>query len=85
MSVEQNSSPGWNELCRKGDCLRVQGVGTPPHDDTERALLSGATPSGFSNRTRAAMLSRSTPSGFPQEDMHRHAIRTPSGRSTWHS
>nr|CAN83030.1 hypothetical protein VITISV_024034 [Vitis vinifera] len=29
----------------KGDRLRVQGVGTPPPDDTERASLSGATPS----------------------------------------
>ena len=36
--------PGWNEICRarKGDRLRVQGVGTPPPDDTERTLLSGA-------------------------------------------
>ena len=25
---------------RKEDCLRVQGVGTPPPDDTERASLS---------------------------------------------
>ena len=60
---------------RKGDCLCVQGVGTPPPDDTKRALLSGATPSGFPKRTRAAMLSGATPSGFPQEDMRRHAIR----------
>ena len=36
---------------RKGDRLRVQGVGTPPPDDMERALLSGATPSGFLKRT----------------------------------
>ena len=27
---------------RKGDHLHVQGVGTPPPDDTERASLSGA-------------------------------------------
>ena len=27
---------------RKGDRLRVQGVGSPPPDDTERASLSGA-------------------------------------------
>ena len=27
---------------RKGDRPRVQGVGTPPPDDTERTLLSGA-------------------------------------------
>ena len=39
-------SSGWKELCCKGDRLRVQGVGTPLSDDTERALLSGATPSG---------------------------------------
>ena len=40
---------------RKEDCLRVQGVGTPPPDDTERASLSGATPSGFPKRTRGAL------------------------------
>ena len=40
---------------RKGDRLRVQGVGTPPPDDTERASLSGATPSGFPKRTRDAL------------------------------
>ena len=40
---------------RKGDRLRVQGVGTPPPDDTERASLSGATPSGFPKRTRGAL------------------------------
>ena len=40
----------------KGDRLRVQGVGTPPPDDTERASLSGATPSGFPKRTRGALL-----------------------------
>nr|CAN76693.1 hypothetical protein VITISV_006677 [Vitis vinifera] len=49
----------------KGDRLRVQGVGTPPPDDTERALLSGTTPSGFPKRTRAAMLS-----GLPQGEAH---------------
>ena len=85
MSTNGIPLPGWNELCRKGDRLRVKGVGTPPPDDTERALLSGATPSGFPKRTRATMLSGSTPSGFPHEDMRRHAIRTPSGRSTRHS
>ena len=36
---------------RKGDRLCVHGVGTPPPDDTERALLSGATPSRFLKRT----------------------------------
>ena len=40
---------------RKGDVLRVHGVGTPPPDDTERASLSGATPSGFPKRTRDAL------------------------------
>ena len=40
---------------RNRDRLRVQGV-VPP-DDTERASLSRATPSGFPKRTRAAMLS----------------------------
>ena len=49
----------------KGDCLRVQGAGTPPPNDTERALLSGATSSGFPKRTRAAMLS-----GLPQGEAH---------------
>ena len=39
----------------KGDHLRVQGVGTPPPDDTERASLSGATPSRFPKRTRGAL------------------------------
>ncbi|WKA06573.1 hypothetical protein VitviT2T_024468 [Vitis vinifera] len=40
---------------RKGDRLRVHGVGTPPPDDTERASLSRATPSGFPKRTRGAL------------------------------
>ena len=35
----------------KVECRRVQIVGTPPPDDTERALLSGATPSRFLKRT----------------------------------
>ena len=46
---------------RKGDHPRVHGVGTPPPDDTERASLSGATPSRFPKR---ASLSGSTSSGF---------------------
>ena len=58
-------SPRWKELCRKGDCLRVQGVGTPSPDDTERGLLSGATPSGFPKRTCTAMLF-----GLPQGEAH---------------
>ena len=37
---------------RKGDRLRVHGVGTPPLDDTEIASLSG-----FPKRTRGAPLS----------------------------
>ena len=40
---------------RKGDRLCVQGVGTPPPDDMERASLSGATPSRFPKRTRDAL------------------------------
>ena len=44
-------------MTRKGDRLRVQGVGTPIPDDTKRPRLSGSTPSGFPKRTRAAMLS----------------------------
>ena len=40
---------------RKGDRLRVQGVGTTPPDDTERASLSGATPFGFLKKTRGAL------------------------------
>ena len=40
----QNSSPGGISYVarRKGDRLRVQGVGTPPPDDTERASRHGA-------------------------------------------
>ena len=57
MSAGQNSSPGGMSYAvrRKGDRLRVQGVGTPPPNDTERASLSGATPSGFPKRTRGAL------------------------------
>ena len=40
---------------RKGDRLRVQGVGTPPPDDMERTRLSGSTPSGFPKRTCGAL------------------------------
>ena len=60
----QNSGSEISVRC-KGDRLRVQGVGTSPPDDTERALLSGATPSGFPKRTCAAMLS-----GLPQGEAH---------------
>ena len=51
MSAGQNSSPRWNELCRKGDRLHVQGVGTPPPDDTECASLS-ELPQGEAHDTR---------------------------------
>ena len=40
---------------RKGDCLRVQGVGTLLPDDTECARLSGSTPSEFPKRTCGAL------------------------------
>ena len=40
---------------RKGDRLRVQGVGTPLPDDTERARLSASTPSGFPKRIRGTL------------------------------
>ena len=62
MSVGQNSSPGGMSYVarHKGDRLRVQGVETPPPNDTEHASLSGATPSGatpsgFLKRTRGAL------------------------------
>ena len=57
MSTGQNSSPGGISyvVCHKGDPLRVQGVETPPPDDTERTSLSGATPFGFPKRTRGAL------------------------------
>ena len=56
MFVRTEFLPGWNELCGKGDRLRVQGVGTPLPDDMECARLSGSTPSGFPKRTRGALL-----------------------------
>ena len=57
MSAGQNSSLGGMSYAarRKRDRLRVQGVGTPPPDDTERASLLGAAPSGFPKRTRGAL------------------------------
>nr|CAN72609.1 hypothetical protein VITISV_031939 [Vitis vinifera] len=56
-SAGQNSSPGGMSYVahHKGDRLHVQGVETPPLDDTERASLSRATPSGFPKRTRGAL------------------------------
>ncbi|RVW69125.1 Retrovirus-related Pol polyprotein from transposon 17.6 [Vitis vinifera] len=52
-STGHNSYPGGMSYVarHKGDRLRVQGVETPLPDDTERASLSGATPSGFPKRT----------------------------------
>ena len=57
MSVGQNSSPGGMSYAarHKGDRLGVQGVKTPPPNDTECASLSGATPSGFPKRTRVTL------------------------------
>ena len=57
MSAGQNSSPGGMSYAarRMGDRLRVQGVGAPPPDDTERASLSEATSSGFPKRTCGAL------------------------------
>ena len=66
--------PGWNELCHKGDRLRVQGVETPLPDDTECTWLSGSTPSGFPKRTCGTPLS-----GLPQGEAHstrEHHTRT---------
>ena len=61
MLAEQNfgcETSGWNVRCHtsQGGRLRVQGVGTPPPDDTERVSLSGATPSRFSKRICGALL-----------------------------
>ena len=50
---------------RKGDRMRVHGVGTPPPDDTERASLSRAIPSGFPKRTRDAL-------PYPDSLMEKH-------------
>ena len=57
MSAGHNSSLGGMSYVvrRKGDHLRVQGVGTPPPDDTDRASLSEATPSGFPKMTRGVL------------------------------
>ena len=74
MSAGLNSSPGRMSYAahRKGDHLRVQGVGTPPPDDTERTSLSGETPFGFPKRTRNAL------SGLPQGEAHdTHKHHTP--------
>ncbi|RVW73725.1 hypothetical protein CK203_054958 [Vitis vinifera] len=57
MMAKQNSSPGGMGYAarRKGDRLRVQGVGTRPPDDMERARLSGSTPFGFPKRICGAL------------------------------
>ena len=65
-------SPGWKELCRKGDRLHVQGVGTPLPDDTERALLSGATPSGFLKRTYGGAPLSELPQGEAHDTREHH-------------
>ena len=49
----------------KGDRLRVQGVETPPPDDTERASLSGALHPDSPKDTWRAPLS-----GLPQGEAH---------------
>ncbi|WKA06683.1 hypothetical protein VitviT2T_024573 [Vitis vinifera] len=46
---------------RKGDRLCVQGVGTPPLDDMERASLSGATPNSLRGHVARSLIW--TPSG----------------------
>nr|CAN62242.1 hypothetical protein VITISV_006054 [Vitis vinifera] len=53
----RNSSPGGMSYASrdKGDRLRVQGVETPPPDDTKRARLSGSTSSEFPKRTCGAL------------------------------
>ena len=61
------------ERRRKGDRLRVHGVGTPPPDDTEHATLSEATISIRSNSIRIPQEdTRRVPlSGLPQGEAHR--------------
>ena len=66
MSAEQNSgckTSGWNVRCHmsQGGRLRVQGVGTPPPDDTECASLSGSTPSEFPKREAHGTREHHTP------------------------
>ena len=55
--MSENFHPGGMSYVAplKGDRLRVQGVETPPPDDTECASLSGATPSEFPKRTCGAL------------------------------
>nr|CAN81464.1 hypothetical protein VITISV_021274 [Vitis vinifera] len=67
--IEDNAQFGWGGMRKEEhqldtnqlihqlgmNHLRVQGVETLPPDDTERASLSRATPSGFLKRTRGAL------------------------------
>ena len=72
LSVGHNSSPGGMSYVarHKGDRLRVQGVGTPPLDDTECASLSGSTPSGFPKREAHGTCEHHTPDdSIPYLDM----------------
>ena len=71
---------------RKGDRLRVQGVGTPLPDDTECARLSRSTPSGFPQEDMRRHAIRSNSIWIPSGGhVACSPIRTPSGRSTRHS
>ncbi|RVW91774.1 Transposon Ty3-I Gag-Pol polyprotein [Vitis vinifera] len=70
---------------RKGDHLRVQGVETPPPDDT-RASLSGATPSGFPRGHAArspiwTLLGRSIRHSLPQPTFRRPPMVCPDALS----
>ena len=67
--------PGWNELCCKGDRLRVQGVGTPLPDDTgvRKAIRINPIRIPQEDMWRALL------SGLPQEEAHgtrEHHTRT---------
>ena len=66
MSAGQNSSTGGMSYvaCRKGDRLRMQRVGIPPLDNTERAIRRNSIRIPQED-TRHAPLS-----GLPQEDAH---------------
>ncbi|RVW82087.1 hypothetical protein CK203_052461 [Vitis vinifera] len=67
MSTEKNSGCGISREfgTSQGGRMRVHGVGTPPPDDTERASLSRAIPSGFPKRTRDAL-------PYPDSLMEKH-------------
>nr|CAN70617.1 hypothetical protein VITISV_021478 [Vitis vinifera] len=75
--ARRNSYPGgmsYDSPRRKGGGLRGQGRGNRPPDDTERASLSVATPSGFLKRTRGVL-------PYPDSLREKHTARTPSGFS----